>query len=68
MRNISVKLFCIWTSDSWGDISYIQLFWPSYLVGRTSLGNFGRGNYEEHSVKLFTEMVQEILCRFKHKN
>ena len=48
MRTISVKSFCIRTSDSWGDISYIHLCWPSYLVGRTSLCNFSRGHYEEH--------------------
>ena len=32
MRNISVKSFCIWTSDSGGDISHLEL-WGEILFG-----------------------------------
>ena len=47
MRNILVKLFCIWTSSSGGDvvenISYLELWWPSCFAEPNHLGNFGRG-------------------------
>ena len=36
--------------------------------GRTSLGISAEGIMRSISVKVFTEMVQEILCRFKHLN
>ena len=54
MKSISVKSFCIWTSDS-GDISYPELWWASCLV---PLDNLSRGHYEERFCEIILNLDQ----------
>ena len=52
-RGLGQFPICIWTSDSGGDISYLELWRATCLAEQNRLGNFGRGRYEEYFVKLF---------------
>ena len=53
MKNNSVNLFRIWTSGSGGDvvfnISYLELWLPSWSVEQNHLCNFEKGHHGKHS-------------------
>ena len=64
MRNLSVKLFCIWTSSPQGN-SVERYFLSRALelsVEQKHLCNFGSGHYYEH----FCEIILNSHVWFRH--
>ena len=69
MRHISVKLYIEFgqvVQISFKDIPYLELWWTSCSAERNHLGNFGKGQYEEHFCYIILNLDQWFKkCHFK---
>ena len=70
MRNISEKLFWIWTSGSVDvveDVSHLELWQPLCSVERNHICNFCRGHYGEHSCEIILNLNQWFRGRCRYR-